>query len=620
MFESEDDHPPPHEACAAGGGWRGDHAAAAAPPRHCEIPIVRDLPTESLQSMHLAAGLPVLVTGADVDTSLYDTWERDPFAQRHGAVELNLDTYPYASTSAPHYMVPVNRTSLAQLLGPGGPAEFLQGAARRALRPARKGEKPRPPEKPRSVFQALSGWRHVSDGGISKEGAGSAKAKKPRRRWVRGDIELTFAKQPKRDDAPSGEAPGWLLRDWSRPSFVVDPAIRTTSIQFYLGPEGSGAQPHWHSAAWNWLVHGRKKWLLWPPHEAAYAQRHVTASLDALPTPIVCEQRAGDVLVVPELWGHATLNLEPGLGWATEMRFDRVYDSGITHGHGDEEWRLRGAKAARAAHAVNFDILSNKYEASTQRAPATTTATGRRDGVRAKDQEGEARERGNTKAKEKAAAKAAARRRDGGDRSGGDADADADAAGSGALPARPSRSEGRSGERSAAAAAIREYEARMSGRRRAPAAVPVVQEEGVEAEQGEEKEEEDEEEDEEGGVWDADATEAEEDADAIAAEEVEAAAAAAAARTATARGGARRVALEEVEVELPTELQLGVAAVEEEDDDDEEAAAAAARACALQAAAARAEALAREAAAHAAETRAAADAAVADAPVEGCPA
>ena len=44
-------------------------------------------------------------------------------------------------------------------------------------------------------------------------------------------------------------APGWLLRDWSRPSFVVDPAIRTTSIQFYLGPEGSGAQPHWHGPA-----------------------------------------------------------------------------------------------------------------------------------------------------------------------------------------------------------------------------------------------------------------------------------------------------------------------------------------------------------------------------------
>ena len=183
----------------------------------------------------------------------------------------------------------------------------------------------------------------MSDGGITREGAGSAKAKKPRRRWVRGDIELTFAKQPKRDDAPSGEAPGWLLRDWSRPSFVVDPAIRTTSIQFYLGPEGSGAQPHWHSAAWNWLVHGRKKWLLWPPHEAAYAQRHVTASLDALPTPIVCEQRAGDVLVVPELWGHATLNLEPGLGWATEMRFDRV-----TLRFGDHPRpRRRGVAAAR---------------------------------------------------------------------------------------------------------------------------------------------------------------------------------------------------------------------------------------------------------------------------------
>jgi len=46
--------------------------------------------------------------------------------------------------------------------------------------------------------------------------------------------------------------------------------VRTGTIQFYLGPRGSGTQPHWHGSSWNWLVHGRKAWQLWPPAEASY--------------------------------------------------------------------------------------------------------------------------------------------------------------------------------------------------------------------------------------------------------------------------------------------------------------------------------------------------------------
>ena len=154
--------------------------------------------------------------------------------------------------------------------------------------------------------------------------------------------------------------------------------LRTATIQFYLGPAASGAQPHWHGAAWNWLVHGRKRWWFWPPSEAIYAQSHVRHSVGGsglgrgrsahgrnahgrnadgrnadgrnanggdgggdgghadgssaerpprspLGRPLVCEQRAGEVVLVPELWGHATLNLQPSIGWASELYFDRAY-------------------------------------------------------------------------------------------------------------------------------------------------------------------------------------------------------------------------------------------------------------------------------------------------------
>ena len=76
-------------------------------------------------------------------------------------------------------------------------------------------------------------------------------------------------------------------------------------------------------------MRGRKEWALWPPAAASYAQRHVQLSMDAASNatgsrPLRCVQRAGDVVLVPPLWGHATLNLEPSVGWATEVLFDRA--------------------------------------------------------------------------------------------------------------------------------------------------------------------------------------------------------------------------------------------------------------------------------------------------------
>ena len=99
--------------------------------------------------------------------------------------------------------------------------------------------------------------------------------------------------------------------------------LRTDTVQFYIGPTGSGTQPHWHTASWNGLLRGRKRWLLWPPERASYAHRHVTrsagAAVEAAGTPLICEQHAGDVLLVPPLWGHATFNMQPVLGFATEL-------------------------------------------------------------------------------------------------------------------------------------------------------------------------------------------------------------------------------------------------------------------------------------------------------------
>ena len=39
------------------------------------------------------------------------------------------------------------------------------------------------------------------------------------------------------------------------------------NAQWALGGEGTGAPVHFHNTAWNALVYGAKKWLIYPPHD-----------------------------------------------------------------------------------------------------------------------------------------------------------------------------------------------------------------------------------------------------------------------------------------------------------------------------------------------------------------
>ncbi len=50
---------------------------------------------------------------------------------------------------------------------------------------------------------------------------------------------------------------------------------------------------------------------------------------------------------MPHGWGHATVNLEPSIGWASEVNLDRVYDDGLARMHGDEWWRVGAEERQR---------------------------------------------------------------------------------------------------------------------------------------------------------------------------------------------------------------------------------------------------------------------------------
>ncbi|MBN1207258.1 MAG: cupin-like domain-containing protein [Myxococcaceae bacterium] len=120
-------------------------------------------------------------------------------------------------------------------------------------------------------------------------------------------------------------------RDYRHPpqfagsTFAFDEAQRQAKALFYIGPAYSGVSFHQHTAAWNALFFGYKRWFLLPPfhfygptsiamHEWASTHRsRFAADLHE------CVQQPGEILFVPQYWYHAVLNVSDCVGVAVEL-------------------------------------------------------------------------------------------------------------------------------------------------------------------------------------------------------------------------------------------------------------------------------------------------------------
>ena len=95
-----------------------------------------------------------------------------------------------------------------------------------------------------------------------------------------------------------------------------DCPFHVTTLQFALGNNGSGSPMHFHQDAVNLLLSGRKRWWLQPPSRAAMSRLHpldvqsCSEARHCYDSAWVVEQEVGDVMYVPDMWGHAVLNLE----------------------------------------------------------------------------------------------------------------------------------------------------------------------------------------------------------------------------------------------------------------------------------------------------------------------
>jgi tetratricopeptide (TPR) repeat protein len=109
------------------------------------------------------------------------------------------------------------------------------------------------------------------------------------------------------------------------PTFGFDEGQRQEKALFYIGPAYSGVSFHQHTAAWNALLFGYKRWFLLPPF---HFYGPTTIAMDAWARSwrerfgsglYECVQQPGEVLFVPQYWYHAVLNVSDCVGIAVEL-------------------------------------------------------------------------------------------------------------------------------------------------------------------------------------------------------------------------------------------------------------------------------------------------------------
>ncbi len=121
------------------------------------------------------------------------------------------------------------------------------------------------------------------------------------------------------------------------------------NAQWALGDKGSGAPIHFHNSAWNALIYGAKKWIIYPPAHMIMSKEHIldfieneVSTLEEKPRkefnlpskdvnkmitvkaprarPSSCVQTAGDIMIIPENWSHGVLNIQQSVAVATEAK------------------------------------------------------------------------------------------------------------------------------------------------------------------------------------------------------------------------------------------------------------------------------------------------------------
>ena len=95
----------------------------------------------------------------------------------------------------------------------------------------------------------------------------------------------------------------------------------------YVGGPGSGAPMHYHQIAINYLAYGQKRWAMLRPSKSFYSMEPSLGYFSGANYHhdrehlLECTQHADDLIMVPDSWGHVTLNVEACIGVAYEFEY-----------------------------------------------------------------------------------------------------------------------------------------------------------------------------------------------------------------------------------------------------------------------------------------------------------
>ena len=203
---------------------------------------------------------------------------------------------------------------------------------RRGAKPASNSASSAPPDTGRGFQPLLMPMRHFVDSVLLHA---NGTASDPELRYVFNTFERGI--QP----GFGHNEPHPLAADFEVPAALGEALQRgltharhgNGSFEFMIGPTLGGAHLHTHSAAVNMLVMGRRRWVITPPHRVAAINANTMFSNDeqptahqwwqsvlpeikaALPEALFAEfyQEAGEIVYIPNGWGHAVMNLEPSV-------------------------------------------------------------------------------------------------------------------------------------------------------------------------------------------------------------------------------------------------------------------------------------------------------------------
>lgn len=126
---------------------------------------------------------------------------------------------------------------------------------------------------------------------------------------------------------------------WYTNTKLGDP--KTNLSWIYAGRTGTGSEIHrdiWWSSAWNYLLEGRKLWLIYPAIYAEAIKKDLSAYqikpnledwsnvLDLPYKPLTCIQNAGEMIFVPGDCYHQVINLEWSLSLTENFINETNYD------------------------------------------------------------------------------------------------------------------------------------------------------------------------------------------------------------------------------------------------------------------------------------------------------